>query len=156
MSARGLLRSGLPLPKTRWINERRTCSSLARHSRFVIFFPLLRLMTEFIQLNKPIPDDLVPILAKDEDKQRVIKEKSQEDAHSSNARAIGPSITTAGSGKKMTIGEGKGSPPPSQTLPQQQQPAAKGKKDAPTSKEKEATPVAAPVKKSTIRMNLQP
>lgn len=41
-------------------------------------------------MNKPIPDDLVPILAKDEDKQRQIKEKSNRDAGSSGARAIGP------------------------------------------------------------------
>lgn len=41
------------------------------------------------QLNKPIPDDLVKILAKDEDKQRAIVEKSTKDASSTQARAIG-------------------------------------------------------------------
>jgi hypothetical protein len=40
-------------------------------------------------LNKPIPDDLVKILAKDEDKQRAIIEKSTKDAASTQARAIG-------------------------------------------------------------------
>ena len=40
------------------------------------------------QLNKPIPDDLVSILAKDEDKQRQIREKSSRDAASAQARAI--------------------------------------------------------------------
>jgi hypothetical protein len=40
-------------------------------------------------LNKPIPDDLVKILAKDEDKQRAIVEKSTKDAASTQARAIG-------------------------------------------------------------------
>ena len=43
-------------------------------------------------MNQTIPDDLVPILAKDEDKQRQIREKASQDASSSNARAIG--VTT--------------------------------------------------------------
>ncbi|TBU26223.1 LsmAD domain-containing protein [Dichomitus squalens] len=47
------------------------------------------------KLNKPIPDDLVPILAKDEDKQRAIKEKSTRDAEDTKARAIGVSNTIA-------------------------------------------------------------
>lgn len=46
------------------------------------------------QLNKPIPDDLVPILAKDEDKQKQIREKSNKDANSSQARNIGSSVST--------------------------------------------------------------
>ncbi|GBE88385.1 hypothetical protein BKA93DRAFT_768236 [Sparassis latifolia] len=46
------------------------------------------------KLNKPIPDDLVPILAKDEDKQRQIREKSTKDAESSHARAIGATTLT--------------------------------------------------------------
>jgi hypothetical protein len=41
------------------------------------------------QLNKPIPDDLVPILAKDEDRQKQIREKSSQDASSAQARSIG-------------------------------------------------------------------
>jgi hypothetical protein len=49
------------------------------------------------QLNKPIPDDLVPILAKDEDKQHRIKEKSLLDATSSKARAIGASTPATAS-----------------------------------------------------------
>jgi hypothetical protein len=40
-------------------------------------------------LNKPIPEDLVKILAKDEEKQRAIIEKSTKDASSTQARAIG-------------------------------------------------------------------
>ncbi|TFY60445.1 hypothetical protein EVJ58_g5137 [Rhodofomes roseus] len=44
-------------------------------------------------LNKPIPEDLVPILAKDEEKQRQIKEKSTKDAESTQARAISTSAT---------------------------------------------------------------
>ncbi|CAL1716363.1 unnamed protein product [Somion occarium] len=50
------------------------------------------------KLNKPIPDDLVPILAKDEEKQKQIKEKSSKDAESTQARAIGPLTTTATAG----------------------------------------------------------
>ncbi|KAJ3486449.1 hypothetical protein NLI96_g4251 [Meripilus lineatus] len=42
------------------------------------------------KLKQPIPDDLVPILAKDEEKQRQIKERSTKDAESSHARSIGP------------------------------------------------------------------
>ncbi|KAJ7035042.1 hypothetical protein C8F04DRAFT_1099897 [Mycena alexandri] len=47
--------------------------------------------SQSFKLNKPIPDDLVPILAKDEDKQRAIKEKSTKDAASAQARNIGAS-----------------------------------------------------------------
>ncbi|KAI0775226.1 LsmAD domain-containing protein [Trametes elegans] len=47
------------------------------------------------KLNKPIPDDLVPILAKDEDKQRLIKEKTVRDAEDQRARSIGVSSTLA-------------------------------------------------------------
>ena len=49
------------------------------------------------QLNKPIPEDLVPILAKDQEKQRAIKEKASKDAASSQARAIGASNATTAS-----------------------------------------------------------
>ncbi|KAF7799771.1 hypothetical protein EIP86_011013 [Pleurotus ostreatoroseus] len=47
------------------------------------------------KLNKPIPEDLVTILAKDEEKQRQIREKSTKDAESAQARTIGPSTLTA-------------------------------------------------------------
>ncbi|KAJ3734319.1 hypothetical protein DFJ43DRAFT_1064682 [Lentinula guzmanii] len=50
--------------------------------------------SQSFKLNKPIPDDLVPILAKDEEKQKQIREKSSKDANSSQARNIGASITT--------------------------------------------------------------
>lgn len=49
------------------------------------------------KLNKPIPDDLVPILAKDEEKQRQIKEKAKKDAESNQARAIGASTAATAS-----------------------------------------------------------
>ncbi|KAI0028781.1 LsmAD domain-containing protein, partial [Vararia minispora EC-137] len=58
---------------------------------------LLKFSQSF-KLNKPIPDDLVTILAKDEEKQKQIREKSAQDAASHGARTIGataPSTTTA-------------------------------------------------------------
>jgi hypothetical protein len=44
-----------------------------------------------LQLNKPIPDDLVPILTKDQEKQKLIREKANKDAASAQARSIGVS-----------------------------------------------------------------
>ncbi|KIK94468.1 hypothetical protein PAXRUDRAFT_142736, partial [Paxillus rubicundulus Ve08.2h10] len=49
--------------------------------------------SQTFKLNKPIPDDLVPILAKDEEKQRQIREKASQDAASSTARTIGAAGT---------------------------------------------------------------
>lgn len=49
---------------------------------------LLKFSQNF-KLNKPIPDDLVKIIAKDEEKQRAIVEKSTKDAASAQARSIG-------------------------------------------------------------------
>ncbi|EPQ54097.1 hypothetical protein GLOTRDRAFT_111543 [Gloeophyllum trabeum ATCC 11539] len=54
---------------------------------------LLKFSQSF-KLNKPIPEDLVSILAKDEEKQRQIREKSARDAASAQARAIGTSTTS--------------------------------------------------------------
>jgi hypothetical protein len=49
----------------------------------------LKKFSQNFKLNKPIPDDLVPILAKDEEKQKQIKEKATKDASSTQARTIG-------------------------------------------------------------------
>ncbi|KAG8991672.1 hypothetical protein FRB94_012316 [Tulasnella sp. JGI-2019a] len=49
---------------------------------------LVKFSTTF-KLNKPIPADLVTILAKDEDKQKAIVEKAAKDAEDRKARAIG-------------------------------------------------------------------
>ncbi|KIJ62803.1 hypothetical protein HYDPIDRAFT_93541 [Hydnomerulius pinastri MD-312] len=49
--------------------------------------------SQTFKLNKPIPDDLVPILAKDEEKQRQIREKASQDAASTSARSIGTTAT---------------------------------------------------------------
>ncbi|XP_006459522.1 hypothetical protein AGABI2DRAFT_201859 [Agaricus bisporus var. bisporus H97] len=53
--------------------------------------------SQSFKLNKPIPDDLVPILAKDEEKQRLIKEKAKKDSESNLARAIGASTAVTAS-----------------------------------------------------------
>ncbi|KAF9479600.1 hypothetical protein BDN70DRAFT_932406 [Pholiota conissans] len=53
--------------------------------------------SQTFKLNKPIPEDLVPILAKDEERQRQITEKARLDAASAQARAIGPSTPTQAS-----------------------------------------------------------
>ncbi|KAL4062126.1 hypothetical protein J3A83DRAFT_4195692 [Scleroderma citrinum] len=59
--------------------------------------------SQTFKLNKPIPDDLVPILAKDEDKQRLIREKASQDASSLSARAIGNpgTLNTSSSASRM-------------------------------------------------------
>ncbi|KLO17196.1 hypothetical protein SCHPADRAFT_900824 [Schizopora paradoxa] len=53
----------------------------------------LKKFSASFKLNKPIPDDLVPILAKDEAKQKAIREKSEVDAKSNQARSIGISAS---------------------------------------------------------------
>lgn len=45
-----------------------------------------------MQLKQTIPDDLVPILAKDQDKQKAIVEKAAKDAEDRKARMIGVAI----------------------------------------------------------------
>lgn len=45
--------------------------------------------SQSFKLNRPIPEDLVPILTKDEVKQKAIVRKSAADAESTGARAIG-------------------------------------------------------------------
>jgi PAB1-binding protein PBP1 len=62
------------------------------------------------KLNKPIPEDLVPILAKDEGKQQAIKEKASKDAASSQARAIGASNPTTAS-RGLVVAGAKNSDP---------------------------------------------
>ncbi|RDB26295.1 Uncharacterized protein C21B10.03c [Hypsizygus marmoreus] len=58
--------------------------------------------SQSFKLNKPIPDDLVPILAKDEEKQRAIREKASKDAASAQARAIGaPTPANAARGAQV-------------------------------------------------------
>ncbi|KAI6165614.1 hypothetical protein EDD17DRAFT_1753799 [Pisolithus thermaeus] len=59
--------------------------------------------SQTFKLNKPIPDDLVSILAKDEEKQRLIREKASHDAVSVTARAIGTpaTLSTSSSASRM-------------------------------------------------------
>ncbi|PPQ99133.1 hypothetical protein CVT24_009323 [Panaeolus cyanescens] len=60
--------------------------------------------SQSFKLNKPIPEDLVPILAKDEEKQKLIKEKAKQDAASGDARAIGPSTPATASRGVAVVG----------------------------------------------------
>ncbi|KAI0039657.1 hypothetical protein FA95DRAFT_1684189 [Auriscalpium vulgare] len=62
--------------------------ALVKNERDKRMADLLKFSKDF-KLNKPIPDDLVTILAKDQEKQRLIREKSARDAASGHARAIG-------------------------------------------------------------------
>ncbi|RXW25542.1 hypothetical protein EST38_g319 [Candolleomyces aberdarensis] len=69
-------------------------------------------------LNKPIPEDLVPILAKDEEKQKQIKEKATRDAQSNEARAIGASTPATASRGVLPGGKlGDGLRKPAAPLP---------------------------------------
>ncbi|EIM91286.1 uncharacterized protein STEHIDRAFT_48397 [Stereum hirsutum FP-91666 SS1] len=78
--------------KVRLTQKRQTIMKNERDKRMA---DLLKFSQSF-KLNKPIPDDLVTILAKDEEKQRAIRQKSAEDAASAQARTIGVSIVTTG------------------------------------------------------------
>ncbi|GLB40447.1 putative lsmAD [Lyophyllum shimeji] len=67
--------------------------------------------SQSFKLNKPIPDDLVPILAKDEEKQRAIREKAAKDAASAQARAIGtPTPANAARGVQVAAAKISGAP----------------------------------------------
>ncbi|KIM39886.1 hypothetical protein M413DRAFT_19633 [Hebeloma cylindrosporum] len=52
--------------------------------------------SQSFKLNKPMPDDLVPILAKDEERQRQIKEKAEKDAASGLAPTASRGLPVAG------------------------------------------------------------
>ncbi|PVG04455.1 hypothetical protein CPB86DRAFT_869117 [Serendipita vermifera] len=54
------------------------------------------------KLPRPIPEDLVPILAKDEEKQKLIRDKANADVLATQARADAPSATAAGTGTAST------------------------------------------------------
>ncbi|KAN0120664.1 pab1 binding protein [Russula decolorans] len=71
--------------KQRLTQKRQALVKSERDKRMAELFKF----SQNFKLNKPIPDDLVKILAKDEEKQRAIIEKSNKDAGSTQARAIG-------------------------------------------------------------------
>ncbi|KAJ3967566.1 hypothetical protein EV361DRAFT_929974 [Lentinula raphanica] len=73
------------------LTERR--QALAKSEMSKRMADLVKFSEEFT-LNKPIPEDLLPILAKDEEKRKQILEKSNKDASSAQARSIGTSTTT--------------------------------------------------------------
>ena len=84
-----------------------------------------------MQLKKPIPDDLVPILTKDEEKQKQIREKTKSDAVSETARVIGQASTP---------------PATSGTPPQQPAPAIKMATNPTPSKPSQSATTKPPVK----------
>ncbi|OCH94368.1 hypothetical protein OBBRIDRAFT_722811 [Obba rivulosa] len=100
------------------------------------------------KLNKPIPDDLVPILAKDEEKQRQIKEKSTRDAESVQARSIGVSATVTTSAAISQHPTPPGTSKPEASPAPAPQPGV-GAKSIPPSKSGDA-------KASRISMVIQP
>ncbi|KAI0342847.1 hypothetical protein BDW22DRAFT_1329878 [Trametopsis cervina] len=88
--------------------------------------------SQTFKLNKPIPEDLVTILAKDEEKQKQIRDKSTKDAESAQARTISAqALTTAASPLNPTTG-GRGGAPSAAKLPiaGSPQPGATGKPGA--------------------------
>lgn len=65
--------------------------ALVKHEKDKRLSELIEFSKSF-KLKQAIPDDLVPILAKDEDKQKAIVEKAAKDAEDRKARTIGVAI----------------------------------------------------------------
>ncbi|KAG8961563.1 hypothetical protein FRC00_011864 [Tulasnella sp. 408] len=65
--------------------------ALVKHEKDKRLSELIEFSKSF-KLKQTIPDDLVPILAKDEDKQKAIVEKAAKDAEDRKARTIGVAI----------------------------------------------------------------
>ncbi|KAG9017624.1 hypothetical protein FRB90_000494 [Tulasnella sp. 427] len=68
--------------------------ALVKHEKDKRLSELIEFSKSF-KLKQPIPTDLVPILAKDEDKQKAIVEKASKDSEDRKARSIGVSIPPA-------------------------------------------------------------
>ncbi|KZV87183.1 hypothetical protein EXIGLDRAFT_208313 [Exidia glandulosa HHB12029] len=128
--------------------------------------------SQTFKLNKPIPDDLVTILAKDEAKQAQIREKSAADAAASGARSIGPSTTgttnlnaspalaptTSSQGSSTALAGGVALAPSTSVaarLPQTKDAAARKPAAAGASKSTVVTPTSAKSGKPTISMVIQ-
>ncbi|KII90025.1 hypothetical protein PLICRDRAFT_29180 [Plicaturopsis crispa FD-325 SS-3] len=118
--------------------------------------------SQSFKLNKPIPDDLVPILAKDEEKQKQIREKSTKDAHAPQARNIGIASTAgtapnvASSRVPAVLQSGKHAPDATRKAT----PAPPGSAKAPPASAQKPAAAAAkpaePAKKGAISMFIQP
>jgi len=78
--------------------------------------------SQSFKLNRPIPEDLVVILAKDEEKQKQIREKASRDAASAAARSIGMSHSTS-----TPIPRPAPASPPTQAKPKPPAPTASAK-----------------------------
>ncbi|KAI0325548.1 hypothetical protein GY45DRAFT_1260697 [Cubamyces sp. BRFM 1775] len=101
------------------------------------------------KLNKPIPDDLVPILAKDEDKQRQIKEKTVRDAEDQRARAIGVSSTLTAAPVARAL-------PSAGIAPSAAKAGAETARQMPTAKASASSGVAAAVAGKTVTAPSKP
>ncbi|KZS88055.1 hypothetical protein SISNIDRAFT_460103 [Sistotremastrum niveocremeum HHB9708] len=107
--------------------------------------------SQVFKLNRPIPEDLVTILAKDEDKQKAIREKASADAGASSARTIGSTVTTTSPNAQKT----KASISPSSTVLSSKAvspTSSKPSEEAATKKEGTSKSPAKP----TIKMEIQP
>ncbi|KZP00605.1 hypothetical protein CALVIDRAFT_595384 [Calocera viscosa TUFC12733] len=72
--------------KERLTTQRKNLAKSEKDKRIA---DLIRFSSSF-KLNKEVPEDLVNIMTKDEEKKRTILEKSKQDARANGARAIGP------------------------------------------------------------------
>ncbi|EJU04894.1 hypothetical protein DACRYDRAFT_14026 [Dacryopinax primogenitus] len=72
--------------KERLTTQRKNLAKSEKDKRIA---DLIRFSTSF-KLNKEIPEDLVNIITKDEDKKKQILERSKQDAKATSARTIGP------------------------------------------------------------------
>ncbi|KZT53513.1 hypothetical protein CALCODRAFT_486277 [Calocera cornea HHB12733] len=72
--------------KERLTTQRKNLAKSEKDKRIA---DLIRFSSSF-KLNKEVPEDLVNIMTKDEEKKRLILEKSKQDAKTNGARAIGP------------------------------------------------------------------
>ncbi|KAI9060667.1 hypothetical protein FKP32DRAFT_1605462 [Trametes sanguinea] len=95
------------------------------------------------KLNKPIPDDLVPILAKDEEKQKLIKEKTVRDAEDQRARAIGVSSTLTAAPLARAV------PPSAGIAPSASKPGAETARQMPVAKATASSGAGAAAGKAT-------
>jgi hypothetical protein len=111
------------------------------HENIIVKCSLLR---DLKQLKKPIPDDLVPILAKDEDKQRLIREKTTQDASSDSARAIGQTSSTVSPSPSVRV------QPPASTKSPANAPAVKMTGTVSAPKATTTKGADAPVKRSSL------
>ncbi|PSS19953.1 hypothetical protein PHLCEN_2v3126 [Hermanssonia centrifuga] len=110
--------------------------------------------SQTFKLNKPIPEDLVTILAKDEDKQRQIREKSTKDAESNHARSIGPSALTGPALNTSSTATRLPSTPSTAKIPTAASPQPSGAKAPAVAKTSSATGTSGKESAASKRINM--